>query len=71
MICFHKFGFNILIIVISLGLLTESKTVALGLLPETDNHVSRPERMELRRDGATVYSYNTYFQHISSSIVDH
>ena len=22
-----------------------------------------PERMELRRDGVTVYSYNTYFQH--------
>ena len=30
-----------------------------------------PERMELRRDGVTVYSYNTYFQHISSSIMDH
>ena len=29
------------------------------------------ERMELRKDGVTVYSYNTYFQHISSSIVDY
>ena len=29
------------------------------------------ERIDMRRDGVTVYSYNTYFQHISSSIVDH
>ena len=40
----------------------------------TVNHkidVLQPERMELKRDGVTVYSYNTYFQHISSSIVVH
>ena len=30
-----------------------------------------PERIDLRGDGVTVYSYNTYFQHVSSSIVDH
>ena len=32
--------------------------------------LSTPERIDLRRDGVTVYSYNTYFQHISSSIVE-
>ena len=28
-------------------------------------------KIRKRRNGVTLYSYNTYFQHISSSIVDY
>ena len=34
-------------------------------------NMAEAERMDLRRDGVTVYSFNTYFQHIFSSFVDH